>query len=135
MNKEVKWVEVRDSKEHEWEKRILVDTFNDGSCRCVDTSVGVVEYRKGDCYTTCKWNMWREIKEPIYKPYESLTEEVIKKLKGQWIRGKNGSVYCAITGFHLKNNIVELADYNITLRDLFLDWTFEDGNPIGELVE
>lgn len=135
MDKKVKWVEVRNSKDQIWRKRILVDVLRNDRCICVSGSTTEKEYKKGFGYNVVTWNMWREIKETTYKAYTKLTDEVMQKLKGQWVRSKDGKNYCTIIGFTIPTELIELSDFDVFLNELFEDWIFDDGAPIGEVVE
>ena len=133
MNKKrenIKWVYVIEQKE----ARILLHELDNGDAVCVefwDTENYINGLNDFKIFTLTS-EQWEHIKEPDYKPYTELTEEVRKKLRNQCIVSKkSGTDYLIVA---IEREYVRTVDCSYSLRGLFKGFTFLDGSPIGEEV-
>ena len=78
-------------------------------------------------------------KEPKkkYVPFDLSDEEDRAKLRGAWVREKDGERELSVTAIYLdeKPPFVELNDNGFTAEQLLESYKFLDGSPCGRLVE
>ena len=135
MNKKrenIKWVysHVQD------EKVILIHKFENEMAVCVnvwDTENYINGHDDYSCSVWSKQN-WEHIKEPTYRPYQELTEELAENLIGSLIKNKHFFRLNVIIACQVKPDHIILNDETLNLEDLFEEYTFLDGSPIGEEV-
>jgi hypothetical protein len=78
------------------------------------------------------WNLKRRIKhEQKLRP---LKPEELVGLKGKWLRHhKDEQMEGLVTGVNYSHSVVILMGRFIGLEELYRDWTYEDGTPVGVL--
>jgi|GEM_PF-6355030 len=135
--KDVKWVEETDGT-----KRVLLEIAPDGSALVL--CLGDIQYNSYMAYGVYDIALlykyqWCEIKEPTYKPYTELTEEVKDKLRGKYIIAKDGSCELLVTGFVIDSKHhdlgVRIDGVTHTLDYLYENFKHQDNTQIGELTE
>jgi len=106
-----------------------------------DDSIIVVDERSrnnflgGEAFTTKKYSkpLWRIPKQKTYRPF---TWEEREQLRGKWItrkveRDNPNPEYC-IT---IINNVGIYIGATVTFKELYEDFIFLDGSPVGKLEE
>jgi len=69
--------------------------------------------------------------EPKLRP---LKPEELITLKGKWLRHhKDEQMEGLVTGVNYSHSVVILMGRFIGLEELYRDWTYEDGTPVGVL--
>lgn len=70
--------------------------------------------------------------EPEYVPYTS----VLEVSRDKWVKEERSSVLSKITALDLDDAICVRVEYDwVSLKDLFENYTYEDGTPCGKKVE
>lgn len=137
MNKEYKLMEVSDNG-IVWYKRNVIELFNSRRCRAlIERSEQLEKFLDNeDNYKSRIWNYCREIKEPIYRPYKVLTEEIKQRLiSDSFVKCKDAesSMYIGIGAVYDERVYIKGTYY--TLKDMYERYTYIDGTPFGEEVE
>ena len=129
----IKWVVIKSSGG----KRILLYELDNGDAITID-SPDTEAYCKGsNIFQTVIWadGEWEHLKEPTYKPYTELTEELAEKLIGMVVKNKHFFRLDVITACQVNPDHIILNDETVNLEDLFKEYTFIDGSPIGEEIK
>lgn len=68
---------------------------------------------------------------PTYRP---LKPEELIELKGKWLKAKNDTTISLITDLVERSGVRINGTYK-SLHELFNYWTYEDGTPVGRIIE
>lgn len=138
--KDIKYVEVlcTNANVDSYEKRIFLESFEDGSCMCV-LKGQEDRYLSEQPYGMYRWSKgkWREIKEPEYIPFDK--DELFENLADRWmVNEKNNHIKVKAFSF-FDNDSVLIFDPTksgitcLTSFSLFNEYTFIDGTPVGKI--
>lgn len=116
-----------------WEDRIFIKYGSDNSILCVSKETESC-YNNGLSFSIEKWSegIWRHKKEKKYVPLTT-SDDWIGILKGEYL--KIDEYLELVTQFDTKRGYVAVDDRFYTLDDLFKNFTFENGQPIGKLED
>lgn len=73
-------------------------------------------------------------KEPTFRPYQELTQELAEKLIGKVVKNKNTKSLSIIVSCITNSGLLTLNYKSYSLKELFDIFTFIDDSPIGEEV-
>jgi hypothetical protein len=132
LNRDYVWMEVSDDGK-DWLKRAVINKLHNEYV--VITNAQDEEHSNFKTfikYGVSPENTWpyaREIKEPTWKPYPKMTEELKQKLRGTWIKHKSERLEFQIIG--IDEELCSFTHNKFDLLHLFTNFTYLDGTPIG----
>ena len=128
---DITWIEIKDGCS--WIKVIFIEELPDGDCYFVhkEDQNNYMNYQNYKSVIIRK-GIWRHIKEPTYRPYQKLTEELMGGLLGAFVRMKGLKTRAIIT--EVSNHYVSINSIEYNLCDLFKSFEHLNGSPIGEEV-
>ena len=122
------WAMVWDQPDEKY-KRIIIDVFNDGICRCV-VEGDEYDYEEGIFYYTMLWHHYEIIKPKTWRAFKDIEE-----FKAEYVKRDpriNHTRWDSIrTITKASNDYVRLGDQCITVQELFDEFTWLDGSTIG----
>ena len=110
-----------------WLGRIFIKLGIDNSVICVEPSWEEC-FNEGNTFDVCRYDRWRKVKPVTYRAYR---EEEVYSILGKAVKDKETSDASLITSVNKHSENVTLDGVLVSVRDLFLSYTFLDGSVCG----